>query len=157
MRHNVFGRKLNRDIKSRQILFRQLIIALIEKGKIETTDARAKAIKDLVDKLVNKARSNKLNSQRSIQGFLGKINTFEKFINSVVPRLGNKTSGFTRIIKLNNRKGDNAPMVQLEFIQKEDSKSQPDEKKKENKSVKTIDQKSKESRRKSGNKTNENK
>jgi len=56
MRHRVFGRKLNRDVKARKALFKNLINALIEHQEIKTTEAKAKAIKGLVDKFVSRAR-----------------------------------------------------------------------------------------------------
>lgn len=133
MRHHVFGRKLNRDIKSRRILFRNLISSLIEKERIETTEARAKAIRGLVDKLVFKAKERTSNSKRAIQTFLIKEDVVEKLVNKIAPGLGNRVGGFTRIIRLDNRRGDNAPMVQMEFVKEVQDKTEivPEKKDKE--------------------------
>lgn len=157
MRHNVFGRKLNRDTKSRQILFKNLITALIEKERIETTEARAKAIKGLMDKLVTKAKTKTRQSQKFIQAFLGNKDAVEKLVNSIAPKLGNRTSGFMRIMKLKTRKGDNASMVQLEFVGGKESEPLPKEKTPNIKETRNIKQNSKGTRIKRGNKSDKGK
>jgi large subunit ribosomal protein L17 len=129
MRHHVFGRKLNRDTKSRQQLFRNLVKALIEKGKIETNQVWAKAIKGLVDKLVCKAKNKTPQGQQSIEAFFGDKKTAQKLIDIIAPRYKNITGGFTRIINLGPRQGDNAPMVKMQFVEWQDTDELPKEQK----------------------------
>lgn len=157
MRHNIFGRKLNRDIKSRQTLFKNLIISLIDKERIETTEARAKAIRGLVDKLINKAKTKTKEAQINIQAFLGNKSAVEKLVNSIAPRFSGRTSGFTRIIRLDNRKGDNAPMVQLEFVEQQEKSPMVKEKTLKPSKTAVMKENKGTTRRKSGHKTDKGK
>lgn len=157
MRHNVFGRKLNRDIKSRQTLFKNLIISLIDKERIETTEARAKAVRGLVDKLINKAKTKTKEAQIIIRAFLGNKNAVEKLVNSIAPRLSGRASGFTRIIRLDNRKGDNAPMVQLEFVEQQEKSLVVKEKTLKSNKTAVVKENKGSTRRKSGHKTDKGK
>lgn len=153
MRHNVFGRKLNRDIKSRQTLFKNLIISLIDKERIETTEARAKAVRGLVDKLINKAKTKTKEAQINIQAFLGNKNAVEKLVNSIAPRFNDRASGFTRIIRLDNRKGDNAPMVQFELVEQQEKSLVVKEKTLKSDKTAVVKENKGTTRRKSGHKT----
>jgi len=157
MRHNVFGRKLNRDIKSRQTLFKNLIISLIDKERIETTEARAKAVRGLVDKLINKAKTKTKEAQINIQAFLGNKNAVEKLVNSIAPRFSGRASGFTRIIRLDNRKGDNAPMVQFEFVEQQEKSPVVKEKTLKPSKTAAVKENKGTTRRKSGHKTDKGK
>ena len=113
MKHHVKGKKLNRDIKHRKALFRNLAAALIENGSITTTEAKAKAVKPIVDKLFTKAKTASLHSRRLIGSFLPKRRLVNLLVDELAPNTGKRTSGFTRITKLGQRRGDNTMMVQL--------------------------------------------
>lgn len=119
MRHQVFGRKLKRDNKERKALRRSLISSLILHGRIKTTQAKAKAIKGVVDKLVTSAKEGK---KRQLTAFLLNKKIIEKFMIEVNSSFPKRTSGFTRIIKLGRRIGDNAEMVILEWMGREETK-----------------------------------
>jgi large subunit ribosomal protein L17 len=119
MRKKVFGRQLSRNRKSRTALLRSLIKALIVNGKITTTKAKAKFIQAQADKIVTLASKNNLSVRRSVLAFLGndrKVTDFLFF--KLVPVFKDRKSGFTRLILLPRRKGDNAEMATIEWIDK---------------------------------------
>jgi large subunit ribosomal protein L17 len=125
MRHRVFGRKLGRNVKSRKALFKNLINALIEHQEIQTTEAKAKAIKGLVDKFVSRAKKKDLHSRRLVFSFLQNRKMVNKLFEEIAPRYRQRPSGFTRIIKLGRRKGDAAMMVKMEFVEGEVVEEEP--------------------------------
>lgn len=134
MRHQVFGKKLNRDVKERKALFKSLVIALIQHGKIKTTVAKAKAIKGLVDKLVTKAKNGSSNAQRQLSSFLTQKEVINKLILEVAPRFKDKIGGYLRLIKLGKRHSDNTEEAILTWSV-EEVKKQDKEKKKDNKTI----------------------
>lgn len=132
MRHNVYGRHLGRTKNQRTSLFRNLVGALILNGSIETTEAKAKAIKGLVDKIINQAKNK--NSQRLVSQFLVHKNIQEKLFKEIIPVTKDRNSGFTSIVKLGQRLGDNTMKVRMSIISDElvvmsdESKKQTEEK-----------------------------
>jgi large subunit ribosomal protein L17 len=128
MRHNVFGRKLNRDHNHRKALFRNLIASLVEYGSITTTMAKAKSVQAMADKLMTKAKVGDVHNQRMIGRFLTKRALVGKMVNELAPLTKSRTSGFTRIIKADFRRGDQAEMVKLEWVDKVVAQPEPKEK-----------------------------
>lgn len=118
MRHRVAGKKLSRNRNQRKALFKNLINSLILHGQIRTTEAKAKAIRRLVDKLINKGKQQTLHSQRLIAAFLQNKKAMFKITNELGPLFKKRTSGFTRMIRLGQRRGDGAPIVRLELVEK---------------------------------------
>jgi large subunit ribosomal protein L17 len=116
MAHNVFVIKLSRDTNQRQALLKGLVGALIRSERIETTAAKATATKSLVEKLVTKARRATLNDIRLIESVVSDRDLVSKLVHDIAPRLSSRPGGYTRLIKLGNRAGDNAPMVRMEFV-----------------------------------------
>lgn len=118
MRKMVFGRHFSRGAKARKALFRALIQALVLRGKIVTTKARAKAIIPAVDKLITLGKKGTLSARRSVLASLGNDKaTTDKLFFEVIPAFKERTSGYTRITLLPTRPGDNAEMVRLEWSQ----------------------------------------
>ena len=115
MRHQVFGRKLNRDVKERRALFKSLVIALITHGRIKTTIAKAKAIKGLVDKLVTKAKDSSNGAKSQLASFLTKKEAIRKLTDVVAPKFKDRIGGYLRMIKVGKRVTDNAEEVILEW------------------------------------------
>lgn len=134
MRHQVFGKKLNRDVKERKALFKSLILALITYGKIKTTYAKAKAIQRLVDKLVTKAKDRSDSAIRQVASFLTKKDSIDKLIGEIAPRFSKTPGGYLRVRRVGRRTGDATEEVILEWTIKE-------EKKEESKPVKLIEKK----------------
>ncbi len=137
MRHRVFGRKLGRDAKARKALFKNLINALIEHQEIRTTEAKAKAIKGLVDRFVSRAKRKDLHSRRLVFSYLQNKKMVNKLFEEIAPRFKNRPSGFTRIIRLGRRRGDAAMMVKMEFVEGEEIKEKPKAKPASKKKAKT--------------------
>ena len=119
MRHLVKGRKLNRTASHRIALKRNLAISLIEHKRIKTTLPKAKELQGFVERLVTYAKKNNLSSYRLITqklpGSLGKKSA-NTLIHDIAPNYDNRNGGYTRIIKLSNRKNDNALMSIIEFV-----------------------------------------
>lgn len=116
MRKKVFGRKLRRTTNQRKGLFRSLMRSLIIFGKIKTTEAKAKAIKPEIEKLVTKAKRG-IESRREILKHLPQEDIVNKLISHIAPVFKERQGGYTRIIKLDSRTKDNASMVLLEWVE----------------------------------------
>ena len=127
MRHNKGGFKLGRNPASRKALLRNLTGSLIEKNRIETTLAKAKAVKPVVEKMVTLGKSGTLASKRRALAYLYKRKTVQILFDEVAPRFMDRQGGYTRILKSDFRKGDGAEMAIIEFIdykfEKKDKKS----------------------------------
>ena len=119
MRHLVKGRKLNRTASHRVALKRNLAMSLIEHKSIKTTLQKAKELQGFVERLVTYAKKGGLTSHRLITqklpGKLGKKMT-NVLIHDIAPNYLDRLGGYTRIIKLDNRKNDNAQMSIIEFV-----------------------------------------
>ncbi len=119
MRHLVKGRKLNRTASHRVALKRNLAISLIEHKRIKTTLPKAKEVQGFVERLITYAKKDNLSSFRLITqklpGSLGKKSAYI-LIHDIAPNYGDRSGGYTRIIKLDNRKNDNAQMAIIEFV-----------------------------------------
>jgi large subunit ribosomal protein L17 len=116
MRKNVFGRKFKRDKNERKALIKSLMSSLVLQGRIKTTEAKAKAIKGEVDKLITKARKETLLAKRLLEKKLHP-KAIEKLIKEVAPRFEDRNGGYTRIVKLERRVGDNAQAVIMEWVE----------------------------------------
>lgn len=115
MKHRVRKVKLSRSPGAREALLRSLAQSLVIHGKIKTTLAKAKAIQPFVDRMVSIAKKDNLSAKRLVEARLGGRKITKKLFQEVLPRFNGKTSGFTRIIHLEPRRGDAAKMVLLEF------------------------------------------
>lgn len=118
MRHRVKGAKLGRDTAQRKSLFKNLLSALFTHGEIQTTEAKAKAIKGIADKLIARAQAGTLPARRLISQFFGRRDVANRLVDEVAPAMKDRTSGFTRIIRLGKRMGDDSMMVKMELITK---------------------------------------
>ena len=137
MRHLVKGRKLNRTASHRIALKRNLAMSLIEHKRIKTTFPKAKELQGFVERLITYAKKNNLSSYRLITqklpGSLGKKSA-NILIHEIAPNYNDRSGGYTRIIKINNRKNDHASMSIIEFVDlntediTEEEKSQEDNK-----------------------------
>lgn len=115
MRHGNNVRKFGRETDQRKALLRGLCRSLVIRGKIKTTEAKAKEIRPMVEKLITKAKILTLASRRSLIATLGDEKTATKIIKSAVSYT-DRPGGYTRIIKMGPRKGDAAPMAVIEFV-----------------------------------------
>lgn len=115
MRKHYFGRQLSRDVNERKALFKGLLNSLVLHESIRTTHAKAKSIKGDADKLITKAKVRGEQSRQYIQAIVSQ-EAVTKLISDLAPRFSNRNGGYTRIIKLGKRLGDNAPMVIIEWV-----------------------------------------
>lgn len=118
MRHRVKGKKLGRNTLQRKALMKNLVKDLVENGEIKTTESKAKAIKGLVDKLIHKAQEGTVSARRLLQAFFGTRQVVTHLVDNVAPAMKDRSSGFTRITKLGNRRGDDGMVVRMELVQK---------------------------------------
>ncbi len=114
MRHRVYGKHLGRNKDQRKTLFKGLIYSLFSHGTIQTSEVKAKAIKGLVDKVINLAKDK--DTQRQVQSFINDKFLRERLIKETIPQLGKRTSGYTSVVKLGNRLGDQTMMVSMSLI-----------------------------------------
>ena len=119
MRHYKKGRKLNRTASHRKALFSNLAASLVIHKKIRTTDAKGKELRTYIERLVTYAKRGDVHGRRLIQkritGKRGK-EIANILIHDIAPAYADRHGGYTRLIKLNNRKNDNAPVSLIEFI-----------------------------------------
>ena len=108
--------KLNRDANHRKALFRIQLCELIENGSLTTTVTKAKIAKRHFDKLVTKAKAGTLASRRLVIAELGKVKLAHKLVDTIVPALADRQSGFTSIRKVAVRKGDATAMATLKIL-----------------------------------------
>ncbi len=116
MRHSVFGKKLSRTKNERRRLLQGLARELIRKGTVKTTITKAQAVRTLIEKLVTKAKSYTSGSVQALRGVLSDKDSERLILSDAATRFATRTSGFTRIIKLGTRRGDNAEEVLLQFV-----------------------------------------
>ena len=116
MRHRKKGRTLGRKRNPRKALLRGLATNFLLYEKIKTTESKAKEIKPIVEKLITIGKENTLQNRRRLLQFLYTDNATRKVLEDISPRYKERSGGYTRIVKLGNRKGDGAPMVILELV-----------------------------------------
>ena len=116
MRHRNSGRKLGRKSSHRAALFNNLVTSLLEHGRIETTEAKAKELRPFVEKLITKARSGTLHDRRIAGKHVHKRETADKLFQDLGKRFATRRGGYTRILKTGHRKGDGAEMARIELV-----------------------------------------
>lgn len=117
MRKQIFGRRLKRDINERKALFRGLMSSLVLHGKITTSEAKAKSIKADVDKLITYAKNDKTNAKRLILMRIPSEQIADKIIADIAPKFTNRPGGYTRILKLGERKKDGSRQVLMTWTE----------------------------------------
>ncbi len=118
MRHQVAGKKLSRSTGARKALFKSLLTELFRHERIETTEAKAKAIRAQAEKLISIARQGDLAARRRVYAELSSTKVAKKLMEEIAPEFKDRTGGYTRIYKLGPRKGDAAPMALIELVEK---------------------------------------
>ncbi len=116
MRHLVKRKKLGRDTSHRRALLRNLVTSFLEKERIRTTLAKAKATKPLAEKMITLARKDNLHAKRQALSFIYKKPVVKKLFEEIGPRFSERPGGYTRIVKIGPRAGDGAEMAILELI-----------------------------------------
>jgi large subunit ribosomal protein L17 len=116
VRHARAGKKLGRDSAHRKALYSNLAGALLEHGRIQTTEAKAKAVKPFAEKLITLGKRGDLSARRKALSELRSPDVVSHLFAEIAPRFAERPGGYTRIVKLGQRQGDAAEMVYLELV-----------------------------------------
>jgi large subunit ribosomal protein L17 len=116
MRHRKAGRKLGRDSAQRKALYSNLAGALIEHGRIRTTEAKAKEVRPIVEEMITLGKRGDVAAHRHAVAFLRSKEIAHKLFADIAPRFADRPGGYTRIVKIGPRQGDAALMVYLELV-----------------------------------------
>lgn len=116
MRHAVRGRKLGRTSSHRIALFRNQLASLVVHERITTTLAKAKELRPLAEKLITKGKSGTVHDRRQVRAWVQDQSHVKKIFDVLAPRFQDRPGGYTRIVKLGSRQGDNAEMALIEFV-----------------------------------------
>lgn len=116
MRHRVAGRKFGLPSDQRMALLKGLLRALIERGEIMTTEARAKDLRSIAEKVITIAKTDDLHSRRMARRWLNDESLVKVLFDTIAPRFANRPGGYTRITRIGFRRGDAAPMVKMELV-----------------------------------------
>jgi large subunit ribosomal protein L17 len=116
MRHRKSGRKLGRDSAQRRALYSNLACALIEHGRIKTTEAKAKEVRPIVEEMITLGKRGDVAAHRHAVAFLRSKEIAHLLFSEVAPRFADRPGGYTRIVKIGPRQGDAALMVYLELV-----------------------------------------
>ena len=143
MRHRVRGRKLNRTESHRKALLKALAISLFKHKRIRTTLAKAKEARSFAEILITKARRNNLHSRRQVISAINDKSATNELFGDILQKVGDRPGGYTRVVKLGNRKGDAADMAILELVDYNEVMKAKEEEKKEKKEVKKTKKKEK--------------
>lgn len=138
MRHLKKGRKLNRTSAHRKALLSNLAMNLLEKGRITTTTAKAKELRGVVDRLITFAKKGGLHGRRMIARSISKPSVQRKLMESIGPEFKDRNGGYSRVLKLGQRRGDAAELSLIELVgyvpkakPKKENTSEKEEKRKE--------------------------
>ena len=116
MRHRNAGRKLSRNTSHRRALLRNLVTSFLEHGRLMTTLPKAKEVRPLAEKMITLGKRDNLQARRQVHSYLLKDATAKKVFDSIAPRFADRKGGYSRIIRIGNRKGDGADLAIIELL-----------------------------------------
>ncbi|MDD5251888.1 MAG: 50S ribosomal protein L17 [Patescibacteria group bacterium] len=116
MRHRKTGKTLDRKKGPREALLRNLATSVILYEKVQTTKAKAKAVRPFVERLITVGKAGDINARRRLQGVLYSANAVRKMVEEIGPRYKERRGGYLRLTNLGRRTGDAAEMVQIELV-----------------------------------------
>jgi len=117
MRHRVEGRKFGRETDARRLMMRNLVKSMVEHGQITTTLAKAKEMRRFVERVVTYGKANTVHSRRLAFSVLGDRSLVKKLFDDITPAFVDRNGGYTRVLKAGFRRGDNAPMAVIQFVE----------------------------------------
>jgi len=117
MRHNKTGRRLGRKPDHRQHMMKNMVASFFENERITTTVTRAKELRKLADKMITLGKRGDLHARRQALQIVPDQKLVAKLFEMIAPRFSERPGGYTRIIRLENRQGDNAPMAIIELVE----------------------------------------
>ena len=110
------GRRLGSDSSHQKAMLGNLVASLIAAEAIVTTEAKAKALRPVAEKVITKAKRGGVHNQRQVISFIRDKDMAFKLFDEIGPRYADRNGGYTRILKLGPRHGDNAPMARIELV-----------------------------------------
>lgn len=117
MRHGVAGRKLGRPTDHRLALYKNLVTDVLRYEKVTTTEAKAKEVQAMVEKLITIARGGAIHDRRLAAARLNDPKIVDKLFKELAPRYAQRAGGYTRVVKMGPRKGDAAPMAMIMLLE----------------------------------------
>ena len=117
MRHNKSGRRLGRTTSHRIAMFRNMVTSLLNHERIVTTDAKAKEIRSVAEKMITLGKRGDLHAQRQAAAYIREKSVVTKLFSTIAPRYMERSGGYTRIIKLGQRLGDAASLSVIELVE----------------------------------------
>jgi large subunit ribosomal protein L17 len=117
MQHKKTNRKLGMKTAHRMSMLRNMATSIVVHERIRTTDTRAKEVRRVLEKMITFAKRGDLNARRQAARFIRGNDVLKKLFTEIGPRFQQREGGYTRIIKIGNRHGDNAPMVIIELVE----------------------------------------
>jgi len=126
MRHRVAGRKLSRHTQHRELMFRNMLVSLLQYERIRTTLAKGKELRSWADKIISLGKQGTLHAKRRAFAVLRDKGVVKKLFDEIAPKFKDREGGYTRVYKLGWRQGDGAPLSLVELV----TYSSPEEKKK---------------------------
>ena len=116
MRHHVAGRKLSRHTQHRELMFRNMLVSLLDHERVKTTLAKAKELRGWADKIITLGKKDSLHARRQAFALLRNEDIVKKLFDEIVPRFKDREGGYTRIYKMGWRHGDAAPLSLIELV-----------------------------------------
>ncbi len=120
MRHANSGRKLGRSMAHRKALMRNLATALFTHGRIRTTETKAKELSRVADQMITLAKDGGLHARRQALGMVFDVRVIKRLFSDIAPWYTKREGGYTRVLKLEPRPGDNAPMAFIELVDRKE-------------------------------------
>lgn len=121
MRHGFAGRRFARSVSHRKAMFANLAVSLLEHEQIVTTLPKAKDLRPIVEKLVTLGKRGDLHARRQVIAQIGNEPVVQRLFETIAPRYATRNGGYLRIMKAGFRRGDNAPMAVIEFVDRDTS------------------------------------
>ena len=119
MRHKMHGRKFGRESDHRKLMLKNLVLSLVEHGRINTTQAKAKEIRSLAERVITYGKKDTVHHRRLAFKILNNKDMVKKVFDELAPKYTDREGGYTRVLKNGFRKGDCAPMAIIEFVEGE--------------------------------------
>ena len=116
MRHRVAGRRFDRPTDQRMAMLRSLVCAVLWHGSIETTEAKAKSARSLLERMITLARTPDLHSRRMARRVVNDERLVKRLFDDIAPLYKDRPGGYSRVVKLGFRRGDAAPVAKLELV-----------------------------------------
>ena len=116
MRHLKAGRKFGRSTAHRKAMSRYLVTSLLDHGRIETTEAKGKELRKWAERVITTAKTDNVAARRAVDAIVEDREVTERLFTKLMPRIKDRSGGYTRVLKIGPRQGDGAPMVLVELV-----------------------------------------